>query len=87
MTAPGMLDFSAIYPTVKKNCTVLTFRYPNHSLHLNTPRKTEQENKSTLALDLQEEWMLGKLLRPSDTRSGSPVQCISEFITPSGKQR
>lgn len=36
---------------------------------------------------LQEEWLLGKLFRPSDTRSGSPVHSILAFIWPSGKQR
>lgn len=36
---------------------------------------------------LQEEWLLGKLLRPSETRSGSPVHSILTFTCPSGKQR
>lgn len=35
----------------------------------------------------QEEWLLGKLLRPSETTAGSPVQSIFAFICPSGKQR
>lgn len=35
----------------------------------------------------QDEWLLGKLLRPSETRSGSPVHSILAFSFPSGKQR
>lgn len=35
----------------------------------------------------QEEWLLGKLLRPSETTSGSPVHSIFASTCPSGKQR
>lgn len=40
-----------------------------------------------MCLNSQEEWLLGKLLRPSETSSGSPVHSILGFSCPSGKQR
>ena len=94
----SLLFFKSV-PTVLSACPSALHQHLDYSRRKSDATRTEQLTASlntTLtsryitdksSIYLQEEWPLGKLLRPSLTTDSSPVHFSSGFTSPSGKHR